>query len=83
MYENFSYGKKQGDSLSRFKEVNGFQRMDLPRYYVALTPIGRAAFRLGLHHRIVDHLPESVMARLRKLRTAWYTRKLHVSLDVS
>ena len=42
VYENFSYGKKEGDSLSHFKEVNGFQRMDLPRYYIPLTaPAGR------------------------------------------
>src|SRR4029077_3277489 len=32
VYANFSYGKKEGDSLSHFKEVNGFQRVDLPRY---------------------------------------------------
>jgi hypothetical protein len=83
VYENFSYGKKQGDSLSQFKEVNGFQRVDLPRYYVALTPIGRVAFRLGLHHRFVDHLPESVMARLRKFRTSWYTHKFQSSRDAS
>jgi len=75
VYENFSYGKKQGDSLSQFKEVNGFQRIDLPRYYVPLTRIGWAAFRLGLHHRFADHLPESVLAKFRELRKAWYSRK--------
>lgn len=75
VYENFSYGKKQGDSLARFKEVNGFQRMDVPRYYVPLTPVGWAAFRLGLHHRLVEYIPESVTAKLREFRTAWYNRK--------
>ncbi len=83
VYENFSYGKKQGDSLSQFKEVNGFQRMNLPRYYVPFTPIGRAAFRLGLHHRIIDYFPEPIMARVRELRSAWYSRKLHTSMDAS
>lgn len=78
VYENFSYGKKEGDSLSHFKEVNGFQRMDLPRYYIPLTTLGRLALRLGLHHRLVDHLPESLVARLRQLRTAWYQRKIHL-----
>jgi hypothetical protein len=48
-----------------------------------LTPIGRVAFRLGLHHRFVDHLPESVMARLRKFRTSWYTHKFQSSRDAS
>jgi hypothetical protein len=74
VYEHFSYGKKQDDSLSHFKEVNGFERMNLPRYYVPLTPIGKIAFRLGLHHKLVDHLPESFTGKLRDLRKAWYSR---------
>jgi hypothetical protein len=78
VYENFTYGKKQGDSLSHFKEVNGFQRMDLPRYYIPLTQLGRIAFRLGLHHRLTDHLPESLVAKLRELRAAWYERRFQL-----
>ena len=74
VYEHFSYGKKKEDSLSHFKEVNGFGRVNLPRYYIPLTPLGRAAFRLGLHHRLVDHLPESLTAKFRDLRRAWYSR---------
>ena len=83
LYDHFSYGKKSRDSLSDFKANNGFQRVDIPRYYVPLSRLGWAALRLGLHHRIVDHIPEPVMARLRELRTAWYTRKLHPSMDAS
>ncbi len=75
VYENFTYGNKQGDSLSHFKEVNGFQRTDVPRYYVPLTPIGKAAFRLGLHHRLVDRLPESLASTLREFRRNWYSRR--------
>lgn len=75
VYERFSYGKKKEDSLSHFKEVNGFQRMDLPRYYVPLTPLGRIALRLGLHRRFVDRLPESVVGKLRDFRKSWYYRK--------
>jgi hypothetical protein len=76
VYEHFKYGKKQGDSLSHFKEVNGFERVDLPRYYVPLTSLGKAAFHFGLHRRLVDHLPESVASTLRAFRTSVYTRKL-------
>ena len=47
VYEHFSYGKKKEDSLSHFKEVNGFERVNLPRYYVPLTGIGWAALRFG------------------------------------
>jgi hypothetical protein len=77
VYENFSYGKKQEDSLSHFKEVNGFRRIDLPRYYLPLTSLGKIGFRLGLHHqRLIDYFPEPLVAKLRELRKAWYGRKL-------
>lgn len=76
VYEHFNYGNKQGDSLSHFKEVNGFQRMDLPRYYVPLTPIGRFALRFGLHHPFSDRIPSSLAAKFRDLRRAWYARKV-------
>jgi hypothetical protein len=75
VYSKFAYGAKQRDSLSDFKESNGFQRIDVPRYYVPLTRIGAVAFRLGLHHSLLDHVPEPVLTRLRELRTAWYNRK--------
>jgi hypothetical protein len=75
VYEHFTYGNKAGDSLSHFKEVNGFQRMDLPRYYVPLTPIGRVALQLGLHRRLADRIPESIATKVRDLRKVWYGRK--------
>jgi hypothetical protein len=83
VYENFAYGRKQEDSLSHFKEVNGFSRVDLPRYYVPLTSAGRIALRLGLHHRFVDHFPEPIVVKLRQLRKAWYDRKLQASPETS
>jgi hypothetical protein len=76
VFQQFSYGRKQADSLSHFKEINGFQRVELPRYYVPLTRIGSVAIRLGLHRRFADRLPESVAGKLRRLRNAWYNRKL-------
>jgi hypothetical protein len=82
VYEHFSYGKKVGDSLSHFKEVNGFQRVDLPRYYVPLTPLGRAAFRLGLHHRLSERIPEPLAEKFRELRRSWYERKLQTQPEV-
>ncbi len=76
VYSNFAYGKKQRDTLSDFKERNGFQRIDLPRYFVPLTLTGKIAFRLGLHHRWVDHLPESLASKLREMRNNWNHKKL-------
>jgi hypothetical protein len=81
VYEHFTYGQKTGDSLSHFKEVNGFQRVDLPRYYVPLTPIGSLALRLQLHHRFIDRIPESIAVKFRDLRKAWYSRKFETSTE--
>jgi hypothetical protein len=75
VYSNFAYGKKQQSSLSDFKKRNGFQRINVPRYYVPLNSTGRIALRLGFHHRLVDHLPEPVARKLRELRKSWYKRK--------
>jgi len=76
VYSNFAYGKKQSDSLSDFKKRNGFRRVDVPRYYVPLTSIGRIALRLGLHHRFSDRIPESMAEKFRELRKVWYERRL-------
>lgn len=75
VYSKFAYGKKQRSSLSDFKERNGFQQIDVPRYYAPLTRTGRTAYRLGLHKRFADHFPEPVLAKLREIRTSWYNRK--------
>jgi len=83
VYQSFSYGKKQDDSVSHFKEVNGFQRINVPRYYVPLTSFGAAAFRLGLHHKWIDRLPQPLMAKLREARGAWYNRKLKYVTEAS
>jgi hypothetical protein len=76
IYQNFTYGRKAPDSLTTFKEVNGFGRVDLPRYYVPLTFLGQAALRLGLHHRFVERLPEPLVAKFRQVRSTWYKRNV-------
>lgn len=74
-YANMSYGKKQNDALAEFKRHNGFQKVELPRYYVPLTLAGRVALRLGLHHGLTNWIPEPVAARYRRIRTQWYARR--------
>jgi len=83
VYSRFAYGKKLQSSLTDFKDRNGFKQIDLPRYYVPLTHMGNLAFRLGLHHRLSERIPESVAAKLRKLREAWYSRKVQSVTGVS
>jgi len=83
VYSNFAYGKKERSSLSDFKERNGFQRINLPRYYVPLTRIGWTAFRLGMHHKFVDRLPEPLLAKARDFRYSWYRYRFPASAQDS
>jgi hypothetical protein len=83
VYSNFAYGNKQQDSLSDFKERNGFQRVEVPRYYVPLSRLGAAALSMGLHHKFTERLPESVTAKLREYRNAWYSRKFQSATQTS
>ena len=80
-YANFAYGKKLRSSLSDFKERNGFERVDVPRYYVPLTRWGAVAFRLGLHRRWSDRVPEQVAEKLRELRGRWYRRRFSLKAE--
>jgi len=83
VYSRFAYGKKERDSLSDFKESNGFKRIDLPRYYVPLTLKGRLAYRWGLHHKLLDRIPEPVIAKLRQFRSNWYARSVRAVQEMS
>src|SRR4029077_4258214 len=68
------YVRWDGGSLSEFKRRNGFERVRLPRYHVPLTMTGKAALRLGCHHGVSHLIPESALARLKRLRTSGYRK---------
>lgn len=82
VYSNFSYGNKLRDTLSDFKERNGFVKIDVPRYYVPLTAAGAVAYRLGLHRRLLSYFPEPVLAKLRNFRNSWYNRRVQTPMEV-
>jgi len=60
------------DSLGDFKRGNGFQKFDLPRYYVPLTSKGKLALKLGLHRGWKEAVPKPLRRPLKKLRSRWY-----------
>lgn len=62
-------------SLTEFKRRLGFERIDLPRYYLPLTLKGRVALRLGLHRDLPSQVPQPLMRTFLKVRAAWYKRK--------
>lgn len=73
-YSKFVYGNKERSGITDFKERNGFQKIDVPRYYVPLTVRGKLALRYKLYKKPTDHIPEWLLSRLRDLRAAWYRR---------
>lgn len=75
LFSNFAYGNKQRDGLSDFKQLNGFRRIDLPRYYLPLTPLGRAALALGLHRPLIQRIPAPLLVRLLRARRLWHERR--------
>ncbi len=79
LYGNFAYGNKHRDGLTDFKHHNGFRRIDLPRYHIPLTPMGRTALRLGMHRRLANRLPEPLLARLRTARRKWWEWRFQVA----
>ena len=68
------------DALGDFKRSNGFQKFDLPRYFVPLTKKGKLALSLGLHrlspfglHRGWKRaVPKEIRDLLKRLRARWY-----------
>jgi hypothetical protein len=61
-----------GDSLAEFKRRCGFERVRVPRYYVALTPKGKLALKLGVHRGWKALLPDGMKSALKQLRSRWY-----------
>ena len=63
------------DGLGEFKRSNGFQKFDLPRYFVSLTRKGEWALNLGLHRGWKEAIPKRLRKPLKTLRTHWYDLK--------
>jgi hypothetical protein len=61
--------------LGEFKIRNGFQKRDLPRYYVPLTITGRIAIALKLHRGIRGILPPGLKTHLVTLRSKYYAAR--------
>jgi hypothetical protein len=58
--------------LREFKRHNGFEPVNLPRYYVPLTMKGALALKLNLHRGLADQLPESTVLFFKDLRSKFY-----------
>lgn len=80
VYSRFSYEKKQGGTLADFKTNNGFERIELPRYYIPLSTCGRVALQIGLHHGLSYFIPEPVVTKIRDIRRDWHSGRFRFRL---
>ena len=67
-YCKYSYGNDEKSLLTEFKRRNGFERLNFPRYYIALNWKGALAMKLKLHLGLREILPCSVLALLLDIR---------------
>jgi len=61
-------------SLGDFKLHNGFEKIDLPRYFIPLTTRGLIAIKLNLHRGIKNAVPNNIKTGLAKMRKKWYMK---------
>ncbi|HEY1308738.1 MAG TPA: hypothetical protein VGF24_34580 [Vicinamibacterales bacterium] len=66
------YAEWSEGTLGDFKKQNGFERVDLPRYYVPLTLRGSLGLRFGLHKGFVGAMPDGLRRSLLTIRNKWY-----------
>jgi hypothetical protein len=62
------YAKWIDASLGDFKRHNGFEKFELPRYFVPLTLTGRCFLALNLHHGPSGFVPRSFLRPLKRVR---------------
>ena len=71
----FLYGYWSERSFGDFKRHNGFEKFDVPRYFIPLTFKGRIALSLGLHRDLSKMIPDKIKNRLIDLRSRFYEKK--------
>lgn len=75
LYGQFVYYDPDS-SLTEFKRRNGFESVELPRYYVPLNVKGKLALTLRLHRGLAANTPKRIFRLFLKTRKFWYDRKL-------
>ena len=66
---NFGIWGRRG--LNDLKVANGFERFEIPRYYVPLTLKGKVVLRLKLHRPLKERMPEKLIVFAADMRTKW------------
>jgi hypothetical protein len=72
---HLAYAYWLDDGLGDFKRNNGFQRFDLPRYYVPLNQRGKLMLKLGIHRGWKQIIPGQIKRPLKNVRKILYSLK--------
>jgi ribosomal protein S18 acetylase RimI-like enzyme len=73
-YGLYNYGNKRDSSLREFKIRNGFKESLVPRYFVPITPWGRACMKANLHRGLIGTLPHWVISAGVRARALWFNK---------
>jgi hypothetical protein len=74
IYGKYVYGKNTQSPLTEFKQRNGFEMINIPRYYVPLTLKGKIILQMKLHHGLVGLIPAKVYHVLLNIRSKWHEK---------
>lgn len=75
IYGQFDYGKKGNPTLMLFKKDLGFQKINLPRYFIPVSIKGKIFIKLGIQNGILDIIPGFMYEIYLEIRKKWYSRK--------
>ena len=74
IYGQYVYGKNTKSPIIEFKQRNGFEMVNIPRYYVPLTVKGKIILKLKLHRPLVGLIPGTIYDVLLNIRSKWYEK---------
>src|SRR6185295_15860958 len=69
--QHLHYGSWSDGGVGTFRTKHGFQKVDVPRYFVPLTSWGALMLRLNMHLPMRERLPQRWVAALKNLRSRW------------
>jgi hypothetical protein len=75
LYGRYTYGRKQSSPLTEFKRRNGFEKVELPRYFIPLNFKGEIIVRLRLYRGLLGILPGGVINLVLWIRS-WLLQRL-------
>ena len=68
-----AWGSGGTPGLVEFKVANGFECVEVPRYFVPLTSLGNLALKAGAHRGLVHRMPKWCIEAAAKVRRQWNT----------